>query len=241
MHAARLGDDAARAAGQVVVGALADGPTVRGSKHTRSANAPGRDAAAVAQAVEAGRLVGEQAHGLLEREVAVAHRVADHERGVRGAAHHVEVRAGVGAADHRPRVAPHVDAHLPGLFGLGAAEVGAQAGAQLVGDDDVEERVERRLALFLRRCRRSCRPSNARVSGVNAFDDLEALPAGEVREHAGLGGVGLLVEPGAHGRVGERADALGHRQRDGLAPARQAVEHEPGEEREPDLHALAAA
>ena len=66
-----------------------------------------------------------------------------------GAAHHVEVRAGVGAADHRARIAPHVDAHLPRLGRLRAAEVGAQAGAQLVGDHDVEERVERRLALFL--------------------------------------------------------------------------------------------
>ena len=44
------------------------GAMVAGSKTTRSAYAPSRHAAAVAQAVEAGGHVGEQVHGLLERE-----------------------------------------------------------------------------------------------------------------------------------------------------------------------------
>ena len=48
-------------------------------------------------------------HGFFEGEVAVAHRVAHDERRVRRAAHHVEVGARVGAADHGPRIAPHVD------------------------------------------------------------------------------------------------------------------------------------
>ena len=81
--------------------------------------------------------------GLLQREHAELADAVGQQRGaVDGAAHHVEVGAGVGAADHGARVAPHLGAEPP--VGLGVLQARRpQPGAELVGDDDVEQHVER--------------------------------------------------------------------------------------------------
>ena len=72
-----------------------------------------------------------QLHAAFERdELAAAQRVAEERRRVRRAAHAVEVRAGVGAADHHERVVPRLGAHLPRLqVAVGrAAATGSCAG-----------------------------------------------------------------------------------------------------------------
>ena len=72
----------------------------RGRSTTRSAWAPSRDDAAVAQPEERRRRLGDQLHRPLERhEPAAAQRVGEEPRRVGRAAHPVEVRAGVGAAE----------------------------------------------------------------------------------------------------------------------------------------------
>ncbi len=48
----------------------------------------------------------------------------------------------------------------------------------------------------------------------------------------------VLVEPAPGFGVGERAHSFLDRQGEGLPPARKPIEHEPGEERETDPHAL---
>ena len=73
---------------------------------------------AVAQAEQVGRDVGHLADALLEREQpALAHHLAEHDRRVVGVAHEVDVRAGVGAAEHDAVVAPDLAPHLPALVG----------------------------------------------------------------------------------------------------------------------------
>jgi hypothetical protein len=102
------------AAGQVVahaLGLVADGVGIE--QHEVGVEA-GRDAPPVAHAVQPGGDVGDPVDRLLEREHAVlAHAVGQQRRAVDRAAHHVEVRAGVGAADQRPGVTPHLGAELP--------------------------------------------------------------------------------------------------------------------------------
>ena len=103
----RLGVQPAGAARQVVAGAhgaVADGGRV---EHDHVGERPRRQATAVAQPVEAGRDVGQQPHRLLPTEQAAGpHPVAQHGGRVDGAAHGVEVGAGIGAAHDRPRVLP---------------------------------------------------------------------------------------------------------------------------------------
>ncbi len=59
------------------------------------------------------------------------------------------MRARVGGADDGARVAPHLDARCPVLVALGSARE-PEAGHEVVGDDDVEQRVERVLVLVAR-------------------------------------------------------------------------------------------
>ena len=112
----RLGVEALAAAGQVVARDRA-GPTVdgRGVEHDEVGVPALGDAAPVAQAVAgapARRSSGCTASSSVNRP-AVADRVAEHDRRVVGVAHEVEVRAGVGAAEHDPVVAPDLGPRLP--------------------------------------------------------------------------------------------------------------------------------
>ena len=79
-----------------------------------------------------------QLHAPLERdELAAAQAVAEELRRVRRAAHAVEVRAGVGAADHHERVVPRLGAQLPRLRVV-VGRQRPQHRAQVVVDHDVD-------------------------------------------------------------------------------------------------------
>ena len=102
--------------------------------------------AAVAQPEQRRRRARDELHRPLERDqLATAEAVGEEARGVGRAAHAVEVGAGVGAADHRPRVVPHLAAQVP-RRAVVVLRDRPQHGAQLVGDHDVEQRAEVRLA-----------------------------------------------------------------------------------------------
>jgi len=63
---------------------------------------------------------------------------------------HVHVRASVRSAHDNPfLVLPYLRAQRVGIA-IDAADTRAERGLKLVGDDDVEHRLERRLALFRR-------------------------------------------------------------------------------------------
>ena len=104
------------------------------------------DAAPVAQPEQPGGHVGHELHGPLERhQLAAAQGVAEEPGGVRRAAHAVEVRAGVGAAEHGALVGPGLPAQLP-RGGVAVGRHGPQDRAQVVGAHDVDQRGERVLA-----------------------------------------------------------------------------------------------
>ena len=89
-------------------------PMVVGVEDDDVGECAGHEPAPVPQAVEAGRDVGQLAHGLLPaEEPAGADAVAQHGRGVDGAAHGVEVGPGVGPADDGPRVEPRLQPGAP--------------------------------------------------------------------------------------------------------------------------------
>src|SRR5205814_959042 len=89
-------------------------------------------AAAVAEAVEAGGDVGELVDRLFEGDyLLLADAVGEEGGRADGAAHHVEVGAGVGAPDDRSGVTPHFRSQLPVLRRRFHA-AGGQAGPQLV-------------------------------------------------------------------------------------------------------------
>ena len=73
---------------------------------------------------------------------AAAQRVGEELRGIRAAAHAVEVRTGVAAAEEHVGVVPERAPQRPvGVVVVGRAR--PQHGAQVVGDHDVDQRVER--------------------------------------------------------------------------------------------------
>ena len=194
----------------------------------------GLDAAALAQAVEASGDVGDPVDGLLQRDHAELADAVGQQRGaVDRAAHHVEVGAGVGSADDGARVAPHLGAELPVRLGVLQARR-SETGAELVGHDDVEQHVERVEVAAAVVDDLADRAALVRlVLGRERLDDLEALPVREAAEQPGLVGVGAGVEAAPHVGVRERSHALGHREREHLPPAGEAVEHEAGQERQP--------
>ena len=111
-------------------------PMVSGSSTTTSAFQPSSSRPRSSQAVELRGRVGDEVDRLFERQhLALAHRLAQHLGGVVERREQVEVRAGVGRADQRARVAPHLDARLPVVVGLGCRH-GAEAGVELVGPRD---------------------------------------------------------------------------------------------------------
>src|SRR6202453_2305666 len=99
--------------------------------------------ATVAQTEQLCRLRREHVHGLLHRDQLAAAQAIPQEGGrIARAAHAVEVRARVGPADHGARVAPDLRPQSPRRF-FAVVGVGPQDGAQIVGQHDVEEGVER--------------------------------------------------------------------------------------------------
>ncbi len=192
------------------------------------------DAAALLQPVQPGGHVGDQPDRLFKRHhLVLAHAVAEQRRRVDRAAHHVEMRACVRAADHRVPVLPHLGARLPVRLVV-AERPRREPGSQLVGDHDVEQRVERLFASGLGDLSDGA-AGRVGVLWGESLDEDQPFPIGKAAKDSGLLRVGTLVEPSAHLRIGERPHALGHRQVHGLPPAGQPVEHKAGQERQPDL------
>ena len=165
VDAVGLGVEPTGAAGQVHAHAHVVAADGLGVEHDDVGLPPLLDPAALAQAVELRGRVGDEVDRLLERQhLALAHRLAQHLGGVVERRQQVEVGAGVGRADQRARVAPHLDARLPVVVGLGRGH-GAEAGVELVGPGDRREHLPRVAALVLRRSRRSCGRGTARSRG----------------------------------------------------------------------------
>src|SRR5205807_8834814 len=101
---------------QVITGPLLPVPDPRRIEEHEVGGPPLGDAAAVAQAVGAGGDVAQLGDRILEGDHLVrADAVGQEGGGVDGATHHVDVGAGVGAADHRARVPPDLGPQLPVL------------------------------------------------------------------------------------------------------------------------------
>ena len=143
---------------------------------------------------------------------------------------------GVTAADDGPRVTP--DLH-PQRAIVGRSREPArrpEPGAELVGDDDVEERIEGVLAPLGRDVGDAAAGVGAGLLG-EGLDQLQDGPVGEAPQHARLVGRRPRGEPPADTVIAESPDPLGDREREDLPPARKAVERRPGEEAHP--HAVA--
>ena len=143
----RAGVEAGRVAGQVVDQARRLGvDRGSGSKTKRSAAKPSRTRPRSRRPKSAAGCAVIMCTACLDGDQLAAAQAVGQEGGrVARAAHAVEVRAGVGAADHGPRVAPDGGPHGPrGLVAV--VGVGPQHRAQVVGQHDVEQRVEGRRA-----------------------------------------------------------------------------------------------
>ncbi len=167
------------------------GPTRSSSNTTRSAYQPSAIATAVADAVEARLHVGEEVHGLLERQELVGPTRREQRRRVAERRQHVEVRAGVGRADDDTRVAPRLGPQSPRLRVV-APRRRHEHRAELVGDDDVEHRVER-VGAALGGDVGDGAAREALVLGRKGLADLEPVPAQHGAEQAGVGLGGLSL------------------------------------------------
>ena len=101
--------------------------------------------------------------------------------------------AGVRAADDGARVGPHLGARPP----VGRVVTGqrrAPPGAQLVGDHDVQQRVER-LATSGGGDLADAAARRVGVLGRERLGDEQPVPLGEAAQHARLLGGGALREP----------------------------------------------
>ena len=212
------------------------GPIRVSSKHHEVGVPALGDPAPVADAVQARLHVGDEVDRLLEREQAALHHgLVQHRGRVVERRQHVEVRAGVGCADHRPRIAPHVDPQLPRLVVVARGRR-HEHGAELVGEHDVERarrtgpgparpRPRRRSGRRSPRCRgrRSRRPSCA-----PSAPGRRSRPPPATRPRPS----------GACARRGRRAARIFSSGGSAIVgrPAGQGVEHEPGLEREVDPH-----
>ena len=126
------------------------GPIVVGSSTTMSACQPvSMRPRSVIPYSRAGTSVSMWIASSIGQHLPLAHRFAEHRGRVVERREEVEVGAGVGRADDGAAVAPDLHARLPVLVLLGAARE-PEAGHEIVGHDDVEQRVERVLALLLR-------------------------------------------------------------------------------------------
>ncbi len=116
VHADRVGEEPAVPPGRSSTSCTSPVATVSGSNITTSAWTPSRSSPRSRRPNSCAGRLRHQLHAPLERdELTAAQRVGEERRGVRRAAHAVEVRAGVGAADHHERVVPRLGAHLPRL------------------------------------------------------------------------------------------------------------------------------
>ena len=107
VHAGRAGEEPRRPAREVLDQAHLVGADGLGVEHDEVGMEALGDDAPVAQPEQLGRRLRDEVDGLLDRdELAAADHVGEEDGGVRRAAHAVEVRAGVGAADEDVRVAP---------------------------------------------------------------------------------------------------------------------------------------
>ena len=218
LDADRLGVEPERATGQVValLGRLA-GDRV-GVEHDEVGVRALGDATAVAQAEQVGRDAGHLAHRLLEREQRpVAHELAEHDRRVVGVAHDVDVRAGVGPAEHDALVAPDLAPGLPALVGHahGRHQRREHDGeGQPVGDHDVEEHVDRVGAAL-----------GGDVGDAPTVGELDQIPLHHAGDALRAGGVETGAQRSRTAGSATRAATFGVGERDHLAPAGHALEH----------------
>ena len=142
--------------------------------------------------------------------------------GVRRAAHAVEVRAGVGAADHRARVVPRPrarsshDSRRRRRTGSGHSTV-RRSSAMTMSSSVSNVRG----APLGRDVARRSGPAGPRSPREYVSPSTVVAPVGEPAEHAGLRR--LCARSSIHGarsRVAQLLDALGHRQAHHVAPAR---------------------
>ena len=238
----RAGGEAGGVAGQVARRAWRPrSRRWRDRTRTTSAIAPFAEHAAVAQPEQRRRRAGDELHRALERhQLTAAQAVGEEARGVGRAAHAVEVRTGVGAADHRPRVVPHLAAQLPRR-------------AVVV----LRHRPRARCAGRRRsRCRAACRSSTGRARPRSSRDDAAAqrlvlggVHVAERGSRPSRRGGGTRPPPAtataraAQTRVsGSRQafDALGHRHAETSLPARQQPDRAEVEEAHVHRHAAPA-
>ncbi len=200
-----------------------------------SAWAPGRRVPRSRSPNSDGRGGGHQAHGLLEPEQLPAAQAVGQERGrVRGAAHPVEVRAGVGTTDQHPVVLPDLGPQLPRV-GVVVGRRRPEHRAEVVRDHDVEERVERLHAALGRDV--ADRPAaQALVLRRVGVADHVAAPPGEPAHDAGLrrsarAGPSRPAPPGrGASRCARRRGARGSRASPGGGTSAQKLD-------EPHVHA----
>ena len=126
---------------------------------------------------------------------------------------------------------------MPPVGRVIAGQRRGEPGAQLVGDHDVQQRVER-LATPGGGDLADGAAGRVGVLGGECLGDDQPVPLRQAAQHARLLRGRTLGEPATHLGVGERGQPLGHRQMHRVPPARQPVEHEAGQERQPDLHGL---
>ena len=183
-----------------------------GSNTTTSAKPPGDQPAPVAQPVETGRDVGQQPHRLLPAEQPPRpHPVAQHGGRVDGAAHGVEVGAGVGAAHDGPRVLPDLRPAAPS-----PPRTRRWAAADPVRRPSATTTSSRASKGSMPRSRGHVadRPAfELRVLGGERLVDDQPVPHRQVPQNPRLVGLGPGVEAPTRRRVGQRRHALVDRER----------------------------
>ena len=172
-------------AGQVVLQEELAGPDRLGVEDDEVGVPALGDPAALHEAEEPGRYVGHVGDGTLHGgQLLAAQAVGQPLGGVAGAGHPVEVGAGVRTADHHVVVVPGCLAHDPaGRVVVGGAR--PQHGAQVVGQHDVQQRVEVSLAPFTGDVSYQATLQPLVGLRVGVADPVQP-PAGESREHAGV-------------------------------------------------------
>ena len=133
--------ETAEPTGQIVA------PTNRALRHARrieeaQVGPPSfSDATALAQPVEPRRRVGEALHRYFDRYLTAVARELEIGGGVVVRRQDVEMGSGIGRTDHHARIAPQLLAHRPQRR-IVANRARCHAGAQFVGDHEIEQQVE---------------------------------------------------------------------------------------------------
>ncbi len=144
----RIGDEPRAAAGEIVDERRRFRADRLGVEDEQVGEVALRDLTAVTDSEQRGRLGGHHLDRALEADqLAVTQAVAEKGGRVIRPAHPVEVRAGIGTADHGAGVLPDLDPRPPrGVVAVGG--LGPEHRSEVVGDDQVEERVEGGLVLL---------------------------------------------------------------------------------------------